>query len=420
MFIKKGGSFKFVSCTLSFIVACGGSQVEYDSSPTADAENEAVAASEANLVAAPVEAGVFPQVMRGSGTTIASPKVLPIVFAEDPYREAIADFTRTLGRSTHWTQAAREYGVGMMQGLAPIVRTDSARDTVDDTETRAWLTKAFAKKTLGAPSADTLYAVYYPDGVQVTVNALTSCKRFGGYHSEMMIENVRVSYAVIARCATSGTDRDRLTIVASHEYFEWATNPRPFTAPAYRGLSPAHWAAGTFGDELADMCPFLDRGEQLRPSDLGGYAVQRYWSNRQSAAGRYPCLPARMDAYAVAIPEMPDAIEVRERGAKVMTRGIAVQPGRGRTVRIRLQGQGAEHAPAKALAVVSPMGAEPVAGYRFELSSTKLAGGEEVRMTVTADPGAGLARAVLTWGEGDAVPTAWTFALTSPARSDDD
>jgi hypothetical protein len=423
--VSKSAFCTIFALTLISTFACSGRPSERaegaaapkDQALLETAADETESTAEGDLTSAN---SAFPQVKRGKGKTIAAPKVLPIVFASDPHHAAIADFTRALGRSSHWTNAAAEYGVGPMLGQDPLVRTDEAQAQVDDKETRRWLTQAYDSGKLGAPSAETLYALYYPDGVQVTVNALTSCKRFGGYHSEMMLGETRVSYAVIARCRTSGTDRDRLTIVASHEYFEWATNPLPMSAPAYRGLSAAHWAAGTFGSELADMCPFLDRGEQLRPSELSGYAVQRYWSNRRSAAGLYPCLPARMSTYAVAVPETPDAVGVTENGEKLTTKGITIARGKSRTIRVRLQGRDAALATPQKLSVVSPMGAEPVLGYRFELSSTTLSGGGEVRMTVTADRDAGLARAVLLWGDGDAAPTAWTFALNASEEDDDD
>src|SRR5256885_2319265 len=85
------------------------------------------------------------------------------------------------------------------------------------------------------PSSDanTLYAVYFPAGTQVTLElggqSSLGCQTFAGYHSEVNINGTKVGYAAMPVCTTF----DDLTVTASHEYLEWATDPLPLTAPAF-------------------------------------------------------------------------------------------------------------------------------------------------------------------------------------------
>ena len=62
-----------------------------------------------------------------------------------------------------------------------------------------------------------------------------------GFHYEADIGGKTIGFAVMPRCTISGSSPlDTLTETASHEYFEWATDPFPFSDPAWSGVDDDH------------------------------------------------------------------------------------------------------------------------------------------------------------------------------------
>ena len=114
------------------------------------------------------------------------------------------------------------------------------------------------------PDANSLYFVFLPLGVTVTVDGGASCSSLCGYHSHI---NGQVFYAVVpypdcAGCAGSMAPLDALTSTSSHELCEAITDPVP--------------GQGWYDDqngEIGDICAW----ESKR---LGAYTVQLEWSNR--------------------------------------------------------------------------------------------------------------------------------------------
>lgn len=122
-----------------------------------------------------------------------------------------------------------------------------------------------------------------------------------------------------------------LTVSASHEYYEWATDPFPQSAPAYTQLDDEHWAWSVLMiGELGDLCTFQDR-ENLTPSDMD-YVVQRQWSNKLSLAGKHPCAPVPSTPYVQAVTIAQDDISVPDRFSR--RRSIATK-----AVRLPLSGE---------------------------------------------------------------------------------
>src|SRR5436305_493961 len=55
---------------------------------------------------------VLPQVVNVGGRSLASPKVLPILYASDAGSSDILAFLQELATSSYWAQTTSEYGVG--------------------------------------------------------------------------------------------------------------------------------------------------------------------------------------------------------------------------------------------------------------------------------------------------------------------
>lgn len=117
------------------------------------------------------------------------------------------------------------------------------------------------------PVPNDLYFVFTPPGVQVTMGGGASCTSFCGYHDDISGATL---YAVIPfpNCAGCGGGLavfDAITMFSSHELCEAITDPVPGTG----------WYGQVQGNqgEIGDFCNQL-------PKSLGGYTVQRMWSNR--------------------------------------------------------------------------------------------------------------------------------------------
>ena len=117
------------------------------------------------------------------------------------------------------------------------------------------------------PGPSSLYYVFLPSGVTVTLDGGSSCSSFCGYHSDV---NGNLFYAVMpypdcSGCSGGMSVLDALTSTSSHELCEAVTDPVP--------------GAGWYDDqngEIGDICAWQTK-------KIGAYTVQLEWSNH---AGR--------------------------------------------------------------------------------------------------------------------------------------
>lgn len=117
------------------------------------------------------------------------------------------------------------------------------------------------------PTPSSLYYVFLPPGVTITLDGAASCSNLCGYHSDI---NGGTFYAVMPYPDCSGCLGglpllDALTSTSSHELCEAITDPVP--------------GQGWYDDqngEIGDICAW-------KTKRLGSYTVQLEWSN---SAGR--------------------------------------------------------------------------------------------------------------------------------------
>ena len=62
---------------------------------------------------------VLPQVVNVGGSSLASPKVLPLLYASDAGATDILAFLQELAASSYWAQTTSEYGVGTADCASP-------------------------------------------------------------------------------------------------------------------------------------------------------------------------------------------------------------------------------------------------------------------------------------------------------------
>jgi hypothetical protein len=306
------------------------------------------------------------------GPVMAAPVVVPIFFAGDPTMQTqVEGFLAALSTSSYWHATTHEYGVGALTVAPTIVTTDTPPTT--DAALKTWLKAQTDGTHAGwpAPSPDTLYAVFLPAGVSLSVTWGTvtdqSCVDFGGYHDE--VSGTPIIYALMPRCLDQ---IDSISQVTSHELIEATTDPHPFTATAFGYTDNDHLGMSLApGGELGDMCEYIRASSQRL---VGNYMVQRTWSNAAAKAGHDPCVPSDGTPYVAAAPVLADdvMIDLGDGTPPTPTKGVSVPVGTSKTIDVALYSD----------AAIADWEVAP-----FDFASTL--GGDPTELTLTINPATG-------------------------------
>jgi hypothetical protein len=133
----------------------------------------------------------------------------------------------------------------------------NASTSLTDADIQHELEGQIAAGKLPAPTDDSLYMIYFPAGVSISLDNEASCSTFCAYHEGFKSAKTGASifYGVMPvcgfGCGVAGSTFDSLSVVSSHECTEAITDPfpTPGTNPAY----PQAWNdAG--GSEIGDLC----------------------------------------------------------------------------------------------------------------------------------------------------------------------
>jgi hypothetical protein len=98
---------------------------------------------------------------------------------------------------------------------------------------------------------NTLYMIYFPNNITITLDGLVSCQSFGAYHfaiNDTKESKNNVFYGVMPGCSYSLQSHE---IISAHEFAEATTDniPTPGSNPDY----PQAWNNST-GYEIGDLC----------------------------------------------------------------------------------------------------------------------------------------------------------------------
>ncbi|HEY8738198.1 MAG TPA: hypothetical protein VIO62_14285 [Candidatus Dormibacteraeota bacterium] len=167
---------------------------------------------------------------------------------------------------TEYNTAGSTIGHGALAGTRTIIAKSPARSITDariQSAIQAWIKAG----TVPQPTLQTLYFVYLPPGVTVSMGRQKSCSAFCGYHESI---GGKIFYAVMpfpgcSGCAGGLAPLDALTSTSSHELYEAVTDPIPGQG----------WYDDANG-EIGDICAWQTK-------KLDPWTVQLEWSNR---AGR--------------------------------------------------------------------------------------------------------------------------------------
>ncbi len=176
---------------------------------------------------------------------------------------------------TEYDANAMTIGHGNVAGSFTITPSTGS-STVDDSQIGAEIDAQITSGTLPANDANNLYMMYFPPGVNITMDGSQSCVQFCAYHSTLTRQNSsNLYYGVLpdlgGACAGgcgSGSLFQSTTEVSSHELAESVTDPAV-------GINVLSWYDNTNG-EIGDIC----NGE---PGTVDGYQVQLLWSNAENA-----------------------------------------------------------------------------------------------------------------------------------------
>jgi len=189
------------------------------------------------------------------------------------FANVFADNTNYNGAASADYSIVQQYGSrnpisALLPNLSYRIDTQATKTKITDTGIQSYLAGLF---TSGAETANasTLYGVYFPAGMRISLQGGVSCSGFCGYHSHFTYNGQLIKYAVFpytncAACSVSGKSvADILTIVTSHEIREAVTD----------SLGTA-WYDST-GREADDKCAW----HNLYQMSNGGFWVQPEYSN---------------------------------------------------------------------------------------------------------------------------------------------
>ncbi len=272
-----------------------------------------------------------PRVVSLGGRVLKSPRIVPITWDGDPWRDSIEQFVATIGTTEYWKSIAGEYGVGPATSANPIHIHASAPGLVTYPQFVAWLQQKLEGNDLEWPLPDgnTIYAIYYPAGTSYGSGACLD----GDDWFITLSDGTRVPYVVMPRCPPwPGMDAwDSFTWTQSHEFLEEATDPYK-TAFYTDGADDMAWSWAPPLAEIGDMCDYP--WELTSVNGLG--RVQRAWSNAAAAAGKDPCVPGPAGAYFNAAPVLNDAVYLYDSSGARTTTGVHIPVGQTRTIEVDL------------------------------------------------------------------------------------
>jgi hypothetical protein len=344
-----------------------------------------------------------PQIIRGSGPVLEKPRLVAVTFASDPNAAIFDTLLSQLGPSSYWSEATTEYGVEPATSTPPVHLVEMAPGKIEynlipkpdgmlsfdgaDGAITSWLAEKLDGTHREFPAADgqTVYAIFYPRTTEHIVRApgvdggsdvtISLCRLLAGYHSAITLGDGRfVPYVVIPEGCSDDKD---LSVPASHELIEAATDADGIHRPAWRFFDPNHRAWDLVSaSEVTDPC-----GAITQPVHVPGIdsAVPRSWSNRAAFEGHHPCVPSQGQANDVATPDAPDEVSYTSKNGPIVTRGVRVPVGTTRTIDLHLTSDAPHGAWSIVLANVGDN-----SNLKIDFDRTTGESGETIKMTLHA------------------------------------
>ncbi|HXU68146.1 MAG TPA: hypothetical protein VN947_02395 [Polyangia bacterium] len=228
--------------------------------------------------------GVTPKLVPGKGPLIQHVKVFDVFYNQgNQFKDMLAAYYTAITQSayfdwlTEYTIANYKIGRGSFLGTYEDTNSATTAKTLSDSQVQTYLSGLIDAGKIPAPDDDTMYMIYFPTPISITLQGSNSCQKGGfcAYHSSYSHNNQRVRYGVMpdqaaGGCATGcgpGNAFQNTTDVSSHELIEAVTDPDNFTG----------WYDDNCG-EIGDICA-IGQGET---DVVNNYTVQKEWSNKNN------------------------------------------------------------------------------------------------------------------------------------------
>lgn len=225
------------------------------------------------------------------GSVFTSPKVYNVIWGPDvppTTVNGVTAFATALVNSTYVDQMSeyntkgvvatnghkgtkQKIGRGTFIGQSQITPKNTST-SITDADVQTELKFQIKKGNLPPADLNTVYMVYFPASVTITLDGLTSCQDFGAYHFASVDDKLskkNVFYAVEPACNYSF---GQITFIAAHEFAEATTDnvPTPGSFPDF----PQAWNDAN-GFEIADKCS----GSGTLTAGSSHWTVTQYWLN---------------------------------------------------------------------------------------------------------------------------------------------
>ena len=252
------------------------------------------AGSQAMRVAQPVQPDATvvsgcntPKLSYGGGALIQHVKIYDVFYNQgNTLRDMLTAYFTAITASPYFDWLS-EYNSGSYKitrgtyaGLYEDSQSATTTKTLSDAQVQTYLSGLIDAGKVSTPDDDTLYMIFFPSPITITLQGSKSCASGGfcAYHSSYTHNNKNVRYGVMpdqttGGCATGcgpGTGFQNTTDVASHEMIEAVTDPD--------GGSGWYDTVDNGCGEIGDICA-VGAGETAMVS---GYAVQKEWSNKNN------------------------------------------------------------------------------------------------------------------------------------------
>ena len=186
--------------------------------------------------------GVAPGTVSGIGPFLAA-------MANGTYTDQLAQYATTLTGVNGHPGTNQTIGRGSLAGtvaIAPKNQSTSLTDAAVHAELRHQITIG----KLPHQDPNTLYMVYFPANITISLGGAVSCRSFGAYHEATPGKpgSANLFYGVMPDCGGGFSEQ---TVASSHEFAEAVTDaiPTPGSHPAY----PQAWNTSG-GEEIGDVC----------------------------------------------------------------------------------------------------------------------------------------------------------------------
>ena len=226
------------------------------------------------------------------GSVFTAPKVISVMWGSSVNSTIVSTvpgFSGAIVNSTYVDQMSANYstkkkqainghksthqiiGRGTYLGQVVITPNNTSSD-LSDRDVQKELKLQIKQGHLPKQDLNTLYMVYFPQSVTITLDGLVSCQDFGAYHfavNDSALSRKNLFYAVEPDC---GGSIGNITFAASHEFAEATTDnvPTPGSFPDF----PQAWNDDQ-GYEIADVC----NGSGQLTSGASHYTVTQYFLN---------------------------------------------------------------------------------------------------------------------------------------------